>query len=374
MAHDSSVPRRLHQSPGVGYDQPVRSKIREIAVTIVADSYRFVTGVDTHSKKHQYALVDHSGRLVDERAFPASPAGIARATRWLTDATGGQPMLAAIDGAGSYGRQLAEAFTGEGVRVVEAPQIRYRPAGKDDRLDARTAATTVLPMDTDRLTDRKTGAERDALQVLLTARTEMTGERTRTLNALTALTRRFDLGIDARTTLTTRQITTIAAWRTRPTDPIDTRTARAEAVRLATRALTLTGDLAQNKTTLHHLATQLVPQLLAEPGIGPITAAQIYASWSHPGRVRSEAAFARLAGVAPKPASSGDRVRHRLDRGGDRRLNAALHRIVITRWRTHPDTLAYAARRRTEGRTDRDIRRCLKRIIARHIYRLLEAG
>jgi len=343
-------------------------------VTIVADRYRFVTGVDTHSKKHQYALVDHTGRLVDERSFPTSPAGLARATRWLTDLTGGQTLLASIDGAGSYGKQLADVFTGTGVDVVEAPRVRYRPAGKDDRLDARTAATTVLPMDTDRLTDRKTGAERDAIQVLLTARAEMTRERTRTLNALTALTRRFDLGLDARKALTTRQITTIAGWRTRPTDPIDARTARAEAVRLATRARALTRELAENKTTLHHLTTGLVPHLLAEPGIGPVTAAQVYASWSHPGRVRSEAAFARLAGVAPKPASSGDRIRHRLDRSGDRRLNAALHRIVITRWRTHPETLAYIARRRTEGRTDRDIRRCLKRIIARHLYRLLEAG
>lgn len=343
-------------------------------MTIVADSYRFVTGVDTHSQQHQYALVDHTGRLVDERAFPASPAGITRATCWLTQATGGQPMLAAIDGAGSYGRQLAEAFAGCGVRVVEAPQIRYRPAGKDDRLDARTAATTVLPMDTGRLTDRKAGAERDAVQVLLTARNDMTRERTRTINALTALTRRFDLGIDARRALTAAQITTIAAWRTHPTDPVDIRTARAEAVRLATRARTLASDLTRNKTTLHHLATELVPQLLAEPGIGPVSAAQIYATWSHPGRVRSEAAFARLAGVAPKPASSGNHIRHRLDRGGDRRLNAALHRIVITRWRNHPDTIAYATRRRTEGRTDRDIRRCLKRIIARHIYRLLQTS
>lgn len=341
-------------------------------MTIVADRYRFVTGVDTHSKKHQYALVDHTGRLVDERAFPASPAGIARATRWLTAITGGQSMLAAVDGVGSYGRQLAEAFAGSGIRVVEAPRIRYRPAGKDDRLDARAAATTVLPMDTAHLADRRAGAERDAIQVLLTARTEMTTERTRTLNALTALTRRFDLGIDARRALTTRQITTIAAWRAHPTDLIDARTARAEAVRLATRVRALTEDLAANKTELHTLALQLVPQLLAEPGIGPVSAAQIYASWSHPGRVRSEAAFARLAGVAPKPASSGDRIRHRLDRGGDRRLNAALHRIVITRWRTHPDTLTYTARRRAEGRTDRDIRRCLKRIIARHIYRLLQ--
>jgi transposase len=343
-------------------------------VTIVADKYRFVTGVDTHSKKHQYAVVDQTGRLVQERAFPASPAGITRATRWVDALTAGQPVLVAIDGAGSYGRLLAEALVANGAAVIEAPTIRYRPAGKDDLIDARTAATTVLPLDEDRLNKVKTGIERDALQILLTARSEMTRDKTRAINALTALTRRFDLGIDTRRSLTTSHITTIANWRPRRAEPVDICTARTEATRLARHIRNLTTTLTGNITTLSALITELAPRLLTEPGIGPVTAAQIYASWSHPGRVRSEAAFARLAGTAPKPASSGNRTRHRLDRGGDRRLNAALHRIIITRWRTHPDTLAYATRRRTEGLTDRDIRRCLKRIIARHIYRLLEAG
>lgn len=341
-------------------------------MTIVADRYRFVTGVDTHAKRHQYAVLDSTGRLIEERAFPAHPAGIIRATRWLDTITDGQPLLVAIDGAGSYGRRLAEALTAHGTSIVEAPRIRHRPAGKDDRIDARSAAAAVLPLHDTQLNIPKTGAERDAMHVLLTARAEMARERTRTINALTALTRRFDLGLDARRTLTSTQITTIAGWRTRRTDPIDIRTARTEATRLATRTRQLTADLTANKTALQDLAARLVPHLLAEPGIGPVTAAQLYASWSHPGRIRSEAAFARLAGVAPKPASSGDRVRYRLDRGGDRQLNAALHRITITRWRTHPETLAYATRRRTEGLTDRDIRRCLKRIIARHIYRLLQ--
>lgn len=343
-------------------------------MTIVADNYRFVTGVDTHSQKHQYALMDYTGRLIAERSFPANPAGNSRAAHWLHEATGGQALLAAIDGAGSYGRQLAESLTGAGVRVVEAPHIRYRPAGKDDRIDARTAATAVLPMDIERLADRKAGPERDAIQILLTARTDMTRERTQAINALNALTRRFNLGIDTRRALTATQITRIAAWRTRSSDAIDTRTARAEAIRLATRIRALTTDINRNKTELAGWTTTLAPQLIAEPGIGPVSAAQFLASWSHPGRIHSEAAFARLAGVAPKPASSGNKTQHRLDRGGDRRLNAALHRVIITRWRSHPETLAYAARRRADGATDRNIRRSLKRILARHIYRLLENG
>jgi transposase len=343
-------------------------------VTIVADRYRFITGVDTHSKKHQYAVLDGTGRLLEERSFPTGPAGIARATTWLTALAEGAPMLASLDGAGSYGRPLAEALTRAGIRTVEAPKIRYRPSGKDDQLDARTAATSVLPLEVETLNDRKDGPERDAIQILLTTREQMSRERTKAINALNALARRFDLGIDARKKLTLAQTRQIAAWRARTNEPIDTATARSEAIRLAGRSLTLREDLAANKNALTNLVRQLVPQLLTQPGIGPVSAAQVFASWSHPGRVRSEAAFARLAGTAPKPASSGDRTRHRLDRGGDRRLNAALHRVIITRWRSHPETLAYAQRRRAEGRTDRDIRRILKRYLARTLYRLLEAS
>ena len=342
-------------------------------MTIVADHYQFITGIDTHSKNHQYAVIDHTGRLIDERNYPATAAGITRAQTWLTKITGGHDTLASIDGAGSYGRPLTLALSHAGIRVVEAPKTRYRPAGKDDRLDARTAATSVLPLEESSLNDAKNGPERDAIQILLTARAELTREHTKAINRLIALTRRFQLGIIIRTKITLAQTRQIAAWRTtRTSDPVDIRTARAEATRLAERLLTLRTDITSNEKALLELTRLVAPQLLDQPGIGPITAAQIFASWSHPGRVRSEAAFARLAGVAPKPASSGDRTRHRLDRGGDRRLNAALHRVIITRARTHPETRAYIERRRTQGRTDRDIRRILKRYLARDLYRLLE--
>ncbi len=116
----------------------------------------------------------------------------------------------------------------------------------------------------------------------------------------------------------------------------------------------------------------LAPQLLDEPGIGPIVAAQLLVAWSHPGRVRSEAAFARLAGVAPIPASSGQTSRHRLSRGGDRQLNRALHTIVLHRRHHDPATKDYIARRVAEGKTSRDAVRLLKRYLARHLYRLLQ--
>lgn len=118
------------------------------------------------------------------------------------------------------------------------------------------------------------------------------------------------------------------------------------------------------------MTNKLLPTQL--PGVGPISAAQVLISWSHPGRLRSEAAFASLAGAAPIPASSGLTNRYRLNRGGDRQLNRALHTIVLTRSRTDPATRAYINRRLAEGTTLRDIKRCLKRIIARQLFRLLQ--
>jgi transposase len=116
------------------------------------------------------------------------------------------------------------------------------------------------------------------------------------------------------------------------------------------------------------------PDLLDEFGVGPLVAAVLLCAWSHAGRVRSEAAFASLAGVAPIPASSGLVVRHRLNRSGDRQLNRALHTVVLCRLRYDPATRAYAERRRAEGKSDREIKRCLKRYVDRQIFKLLEAS
>ena len=123
---------------------------------------------------------------------------------------------------------------------------------------------------------------------------------------------------------------------------------------------------------LRALVAAMAPVLLAQPGVGPITAAQVLISWSHPGRLRSEAAFAMLAGAAPVEASCGQVIRHRLNRGGDRQLNRALHTIVMIRQRYHQPTKAYTTRRTAEGKSQREVRRCLKRTVARQLFRLLE--
>jgi len=145
---------------------------------------------------------------------------------------------------------------------------------------------------------------------------------------------------------------------------------------IAARIRFLSAQLAELDPQLLDLITQhpAGPALLAEPGVGPVVAAQLLISWSHHGRVRNEAAFASLAGVAPLETSSGQRSRHRLNRGGDRALNRALHTVAVTRMRCHPETQAYEARRSAKGKTHRDIRRSVKRALTRRLYRTIETA
>jgi transposase len=343
-------------------------------VTIVAHSHSFVIGVDTHARHHVLAVLAGNGQLIDTGSFPTSRAGLARAIAWAGRRAGGDlAALWVIEGIGSYGAQLAHTVTEAGYQVVEAAPMPPRGAGgKNDELDACRIAQTVLPMDTTTLRHpRLDRGERAALQILLTARDQMSTERTAHINALTALVRTHQLGIDARTALTPAQIQQIRHWRAHH-EPIAQATGRAEAVRLATRILDLDTQLATNHRSMTRLIkTTPAAELLNECGIGTVTAAVVITTWSHPGRVRSEAAFAALAGVNPIPASSGNTQRHRLNRGGDRRLNQALHMAIITRMTHHDDTRSYVERRTQEGKTKREIRRCLKRYLARRIHRHL---
>lgn len=348
-------------------------------MSIVADIYTYVVGVDTHAATHTYAVVEATGRLVDTETFPTSPAGLDRAAAWIRRRTGGlvEATLIAAEGTGSYGAILGARLSAIGYRVVEAPTPRRdRAGGKNDTLDAQAAARATLVTELHRLRDRRGGGEesaqvRAAMQILVTARDQTAREQTRVRNALTALVRTHELGIDARRKLTATQISTMAAWRTRAGERIDLAVARAQAVRLARRLLDLGSDLKANERQLRELVTTTRPDLLEHRGVGAISAATVLVAWSHPGRVHSEAAFAAIAGTAPIPASSGNTTRHRLNPGGDRRLNRALHTIVMTRTRTDPHTRAYIDRRLAEGKTKREIRRSLKRYTARQLYRAL---
>lgn len=352
-------------------------------MAIVAHAHPFVIGVDTHARTHTLAiLVTATGALIASDQFPATSAGMKRAIAWVARRTEGDlDSLWVIEGVATYGARIARVATHAGYGVVEAPRMdarAQRGTGKSDPLDARRIAAAVLALDTDQLRHpRADDGVRAALRTLITAREHMTDDRTACVNALTAMLRIVDLGIDARKPLTAAQIREVAAWRPRSrelADDVAAATARSEAVRLAKRVEALDSDLAANHSTTKELieASKAAP-LLEKTGVGPLTAAVVYAAWSHPGRVRNEAAFASLAGVSPIPASSGNTSRHRLNRGGDRRLNRALHMATVTRMVHDAETRAYVEKRRAEGLTNREIRRCLKRYLARQLYRSLNA-
>lgn len=348
-------------------------------MSIVADHYRFVVGVDTHAATHTYALLESpSGKELGVETFPTTTAGLNRAAAWVGRRTGGDVdgVLVAAEGTGSYGAVMAELMSQSGYRVVEAPAPsakRLRGVGKTDSLDAVTAARSTLVMDVNRLRDRRAGELQTALKVLTIAREQMNADRLRSINALTALLRTHDLGVDARKALTLTQIRTVAGWRRRE-EPLSLSVARADAIRHARRVIDLDGDLKGNREHVTKLVTDHAPVLLEMTGVGAVTAAVIMTVWSHPGRIRSQAALAQIAGTCPIPASSGNTTRHRLNRGGDRQLNRAINTIVLTRMRMDPATREYVERRTIEGRTKREITRCLKRYVTRQIHRTLTAS
>jgi transposase len=326
-------------------------------MSMVAHTHPFVIGVDAHARNHALAILAcPTGEVLDEGQFPATGAGLQRAVDWVARRTGGDlDTLWVVEGVGTYGARLARAAADAGYSVAEAARMNARAnrgVGKSDPLDACRIAQAVLPLDVAQLRRPRTDdGVRAAVRVLIASRDHISVERTAAINALTALLRVAELGVDARRALT------------------------GEAVRLAKRVLAADQEIASNaKQMTALLNSSPARKLLDQPGIGPVTAAVTLAAWSHPGRVRSEAAFASLAGVNPIPASSGNTVRHRINRGGDRRLNRALHMAVVTRMRIDPATRAYVEKRTAEGRTLREIRRCLKRYLARQIYRHLNAA
>ena len=347
-------------------------------MAIVAELFEHVVGIDTHARTHTYCLVaGATGAVVDTATFPTTKVGHARAINWILRRTRGS-VFAAVEGTSSYGAGITTALVEAGFDVAEvrpAARTTHAHTGKSDALDAQAAARAVLGRDYDNLAKPRQSGPRAALRVLLASRSIIDQQRTANRNALTALLRSIDLAVDARKPLTDAQIRAIAAWRpgrgTTVADPLTV--ARREARRLAVAVLEQQTLLTQNHRELQQLADALAPRLQDQPGVGPVTAAIIICAYSHHGRVRSEAAFAALGGIAPIPASSGNTSRHRLTRSGDRQLNRAFDVIVRTRMSYHPATREYVARRRAEGRTNREIRRCLKRYACRSVFRQLQS-
>lgn len=346
-------------------------------MSIVAETVEHVVGIDTHARTHAYCLVHaRTGAVVDTATFPTSKAGNARAIDWIVRRCPGS-LLVAIEGTSSYGAGISAALLERGFDVAEvrpAPRSTHAHAGKSDALDAEAAARSVIGRDYDTLARPRQTGPRAALQILLASRSIIDQQRTANRNALTALLRTVDLGVDARKPLTDPQIRSIAAWRTSRTTSSEALViARREGRRLALAVLEQTESLKTNHRELRQLTEQLAPGLQDVPGLGPVTAAIIVCAYSHRGRIRSESAFAALGGIAPLPASSGNTTRHRLSRSGDRQLNRAFDIAVRSRMSYDSNTREYVARRRSEGRSNREIRRCLKRYVCRSVFRQLQA-
>lgn len=342
---------------------------------MLADQTDYVIGVDTHRDRHSAAILVTSGGLVDQTSATADRGGYTTLLEWACQQGAGRRVWA-VEGSGSYGAGLAAFLEQRGERVVEiGRRVRRngRVRAKSDPLDAIEAAREALTQP--RQAAPRAVGEREALRVLVNTREGAVLARTAAINQLRALVVAAPEPVRASlrglsfAELVTRCI------RLRPGARDAATRASALALRsTARRITTLSIEARELRREITQLVETTAPALLAEPGVGPISAARIIIAWSHPGRFRSEAAFATLAGASPIPASSGQTIRHRLNRGGDRQLNRALHTIALSRRATHHPTRAYIDRRTREGKTTREINRCLKRYLARHLYRLLETS
>jgi transposase len=345
-----------------------------MVMTRLAGAIDGVIGVDTHRDTLAAAATDPVGGLLAQTSVRTDAAGYRQLFEFAQAQVPGRRCWA-VEGAGSYGAGLAAFLQAHGERVVEAGQPKRPPrrsGAKSDALDAVRAAREALTQDHP-LTPRRRG-DREALRVLLAARQSACAAKVSAINQLKALIvgAPEELRAELRGLTTRHQIARCARFRDRPARSLEHRMTDRVLRSTAQRIQLLAFEAAGLRAELERLVAAVAPWLLELPGVGPISAAQVLVSWSHAGRLRSEAAFAALAGANPIPASSGQVIRHRLNRSGDRQLNRALHAVVVARLRDDPDTRAYAARRTSEGKSSRDIRRCLKRAVARQLFKLLE--
>ena len=333
-----------------------------------------VGGVDTHGQTHHAAVIDEVGRQLDDREFPASPAGYRALADWLRDQ--GTVDAIGIEGTGSYGAGLARHLRTIGLTVVEVdrPDRKSRRAhGKSDPLDAYAAARAVLSGAATGVPKLRDGRV-EAIRALRVARSSAVKARSQAINQIKTLiiTGPAELREQLRHLPTAKIITRCA--RLRPGHQLgDPAHATKTALRrLARRHQQLNEEITDADREIAQLVAETTPELIALPGVGPEVAGQLLTTaGDNPHRITSEAAFAHLCGVAPVPASSGRTHRHRLNRGGDRHANSALWSIVLTRMVSHEPTRVYVERRTAEGLSRQEIMRCLKRYVARELYPLI---
>ena len=333
-----------------------------------------VAGVDTHKDTHFAAVITVTGQQVGATEFPATESGYRALTEFIT--CHGPLLRAGVAGTNAYGAGLSRHLREVGVPVVEvlrpARQLR-RMRGKSDQIDAYAAAQIALA-DVDTVTAKTSAGAVEAIRVTFAARRSAIKAHSEVITQIKSLlvTAPEPVRAEYRHLATGRLISMLANSRPRVGDDEVAARTRIALKRLATRCRQLDTEIDSHDTDLHDLVSQVNPGILQVHGIAATTAAQLLiTAGDNPDRIGSEAAFAMLCGAAPIPASSGKTSRHRLNRGGDRHANSALHHIAKVRLGTDPDTRAYAARLTAAGKSKKDILRCLKRAIARQVFHLI---
>ena len=334
---------------------------------------RIIVGVDTHRDEHVAVAIDQLGaRLGEHRALTTS-SGYEGLDRWAMGL--GEVVAFGIEGTGSFGAGLARYLAGVGRTVIEVSRpdrSTRRRLGKSDPIDAEMAARAVLAgVAKD---SPKSGLDEvEMIRMLKIVKDSAIKARTQAINQMKALV--ITAPVELRHRLAGlnvgRLVTRCASFR--PGELVAPLAAAKHTLRmLARRHRQLTSEIESIDSEMVRLTTETAPALVDLFGVGPdVAATLLVTAGSNPERLRSEAAVAALCGVNPIPASSGKNNRHRLNRGGDRRANAALYRIVLVRLRYHEPTKEYMSRRTTEGMTKAEIIRCLKRYVARQVYAIL---
>lgn len=333
-----------------------------------------IGGVDTHGRTHHAAVIDELGRHLADREFPATTAGYRQLHAFL--AGHGDLVAVGVEGTGAYGAELARYLADHGVTVIDVDRPdrkTRRMKGKSDPIDAYAAATAVA-------SGRATGTPKtrsgtvEAIRTLRIARRSAVKARTQAINQIRGLLVSAPAALREQVEALPRTelIRTLAQLRPGADLAAPLNATKAALRRLARRHQLMDEETSELDAQIAPLVRAAAPVLLALFGLGPETAGQLLVTaGDNPERMRSEAAFAHLAGVAPIPASSGRTHRHRLNRGGDRAANNALHTIALVRMRHDERTRTYIERRTREGLSKKEIMRCLKRFIAREVYRAL---
>jgi transposase len=336
-----------------------------------------ILGVDTHLDFHVAVAIDHLGRRLGESSAPTTVKGYERLLCWAEGF--GSVRCAGVEGTSSYGAGIARHLRASGIEVLEVERPERRRRGsrrylqKSDPSDAEAAARAVLAGEASGVPKSGDG-EVEMIRTLRAARRSAIKARTQAANQLQGLRVTAPEQLRRRLRgLSTKELVSVAARFRLADDPRDVPTATKFALRSVSRRYeTLSREIVELEAHLDRLVGQVAPELVSLPGIGTDSAATLLiVAGDNPQRLSSEASFASLCGVAPIEASSGKVVRHRLNRGGNREANRALYMICLARMRRDQRTQEYVARRTAEGKSKREIIRCLKRYVAREAYRVL---